>query len=272
MDIRGVVTMQNNQGVQSAFPVQQVVQAILRNILLVILAAMVCGATVFGILYSVQTPVYKSTVTVFYNFGGIRNLNGTSLLVFAADDPVLTYDTLIRSMKTLEEIKDTSGVSYSLSELSGMISTEPIEDTSFMNINVLCGNPNDAELIANTVAKVLPNRVADIVDGSTLRVVDYAVVPSSRSTNDLQSGAIIGAVGGVLLVCLIIALKTYIQYSHAPVIESSTELADFYPEIPLLGIIRDLSYSDRKYEKSEYGSSRYGGYYKKSDDSKKEEK
>ena len=65
-------------------------------------------------------------------------------------------------------------------KLKGMIQTESVNETEVFSITVTCDDPHEAEHIANTIARVLPDKISNVVEGSSVRVVDYAVVPSGK--------------------------------------------------------------------------------------------
>ena len=63
-----------------------------------------------------------------------------------------------------------------------MIDARAVSDTAAFDVTVESENPVEAELVANTIAKILPDRIAEIVDGSSVRIVDYAIIPAHRSS------------------------------------------------------------------------------------------
>lgn len=270
--------MQNNQftpgfsgpvppmGGGAGIDVFKILSALWRNILLIVLAALIGGSTMLGYTWFFTKPAYTASVLAYINKSSV-SISGADLVLGNSEDAISAYVTILNSRTTLEEIAETAGVPYDPATLKEMIKATPSADrASFVTISVTSGNPVEAELIANTVAAVLPTRVSDIVEGSTLRVVDYAVVPAARSTSSLVKNFCIGLAAGGLAVAAVIALTVYIRMIHAPVISSSSDLTQNYPEYPLLGIIRDLSYSDRMYRYSDYGYSKYSGYYSDPDE------
>ena len=76
---------------------------------------------------------------------------------------------------TLERVIDKAQVSYSYKQLSEMIVAEPSNDTEIMKVTVTTTDPKEAAKIANTIAEILPIRVAEIIDGASMEVVDSAV-------------------------------------------------------------------------------------------------
>ena len=243
----------NNNSLNLNIDVDAILKSIWRNILIVILTAVISACAGLAYTYFFTVPTYSATVMVYVNNKSV-SIGGTGFYLSSGDSVVDTYATLLGSRTTLEEIISVSGVNYSAAQLSRMISASKISNTSFMNITVSCANPADAELLANTIAAVLPNRVTDIVDGSTLRVVDYAVIPSGRASNNLISNALIGAAAGALAVCIFLTVKVIFTPPSEPLIQSADDISEFYPDIPILGTIRDM----RNYSKSALS-----GYYKR---------
>ena len=238
--------------------------ALWRNILVIVLAALIGGAAMLAYTWFLTKPAYTASVLAYINKSSV-SISGAELLLSNGEDVLATYTTILNSRTTLEEVAQTAGLPYDAETLGKMISTTNTSaaKASFMTVEVTSTSPVEAELIANTIATVLPTRVADIVEGSTLRVVDYAVIPSSRSTDSLVRNFAIGVLGAAFAVCAVIALTTVIRTNHAPLIASSSDLAQFYPEYPVLGVIRDLSYSDKKFKYSDYGYGKYSEYYSK---------
>lgn len=82
----------------------------------------------------------------------------------------------------MEDVIAEAKLPYDYEELSDMIETQAITGTAAFNVTVRSESPIEAELIANTIAKILPDRIAEIVDGSSVRIVDYAIVPAHRAS------------------------------------------------------------------------------------------
>ena len=69
-----------------------------------------------------------------------------------------------------------------------------MNSTEVFSIEVTSADPQEAEKIANTIAELLPDRIAEIVDGSSVRIVDYAIVPSHKSSPSLSRYTMLGMV------------------------------------------------------------------------------
>lgn len=153
-----------------------------------------------------------------------------------------------------------AGVPYSAGALRSMLSITPVENTSAFDLTVTCHSPTEAELIANTIATVLPERITEIVDGSSVRIVDYAIVPSGRSGPNYTTNMLIGFAAGAVIAIAIIALKFIIDEQNDVMVHSADELREMFPDISVLALIPDMRLSEKKgyYYSSYYGSEKTG--------------
>ena len=116
-----------------------------------------------------------------------------------------------------------------------MISAASVNGTEVFSIRVISTNPKEAELLANTIARILPEKIASIVEGSSARIVDYAVEPAKKDSPSLSKNTLIGAVLGFALVCgVVVVLELLDEQIH-----DSDYLTATYG-IPVLAVIPDL--------------------------------
>lgn len=238
------------------------VAALWRNILLIALAAVVAGAATLTYTYLNVTPVYESTASLFVNDNSI-SLGGSNYTLYGNSRMVGTYMYLMRSRTTMEEVAKEAGVNLSAAQLRGMVSARSVEETAAFEVTVTSPDPAQAELIANAFAKVLPDRIAEIVNGTTVRVVDYAVIASHHSGPNYVNNTIKGAaVGAVLAACAVIGL-TMLQDKRKSAIANVDELRQLYPDVMVLAMIPDVRQHQSRYGsyKNGYYGGNYGEYY-----------
>ncbi|MBQ8075197.1 MAG: hypothetical protein IJ237_04345 [Oscillospiraceae bacterium] len=250
----------NNNG-EIEIDLLQLFRALWRNALVIILVALIVGGLAFGVSYLFLSPEYQAVATMYVNNSTV-SVGGASFSISsgelsAAQTLVSTYIEILKSRTTLEEIIEESGVPYTANALSKMISAASVKSTGIFSITVTSESPTEAELIANTIAKVLPDRISDIVDGSAVRVVDYAIVPAHRSSPNYLKNTAIGALLGFVLAAGIICLKEIFGAEEDVMIHSSDDVAKLYPDIPVLAIIPDMRTPSKKSYYSDY-SSYYG--------------
>ena len=242
----------------------KLIRTLWSKILIIILAAVLVGTAAFGYTYMFMAPTYQATVSLYVNNSSI-NIGSIKYSVTASElntssALVNTYIYILRSRTTLEDVAAKAGVSYGPGALRGMLSITPIENTSAFNVTVTSHSPTEAELIANTIASVLPERIAEIVDGSSVRIVDFAIVPAHRASPSFTKNTIIGFLIGGVLAAGIVAVKFLIDEQNDVVIHSADELRSLYPDITVLALIPDMRLSEKKgyYYSSYYGESDKG--------------
>ncbi|MDO5785724.1 MAG: hypothetical protein Q4P20_11740, partial [Eubacteriales bacterium] len=164
---------------------------------------------------------------------------------------------ILESRTTLEDVIAKAGIPYNFEELSEMINASAVTGTAAFNVTVKSASPTEAELIANTIAQVLPERISEIVDGSSVRIVDYAIVPAHRASPSYLKNTAIGFLIGMMISAGIVTVKFLINEQNDDIIHSADELRELYPDIPVLALIPDMRLSEKKgyYYSSYYGDS-----------------
>ena len=253
--------VQNKDGVIE-INLLEVLDAFIKRAWLVILCVVLFAVGGFCYAFYGIKPTYKSSVMFYVNNNtqtelDMAKLNITSNDITAAKSLVETYIVILKTRNTLNEVIKQSGEDLEYKQLSGMVSAAAVNETEIFQVTVTSTDPLQAELLANTIADVLPQKIASIVEGSSARVVDYAVIPTKKSAPSLKKYTLIGALIGFVIASLIIIMIMLLDYQ----IHNEDYLIDTYPDIPLLGIIPDFDLR-RYYNKYRYGKkSPYGRYY-----------
>ena len=236
-----------------------------KKILVILLVALIGATVAFGYTFFFITPTYQATVSLYVNNSsfsvGSTNFTISGAELSTGSQLVTTYIYVLRSRTTLEDVIAKAGLNYSAGALSDMISAKPVTGTAAFDVTVTSSSPTEAEQIANTIATVLPDRISEIVDGSSVRIVDYAIVPSARSSPSFTINTLIGLLIGAVLAIGIITLKFLIDERNDVVIHSADELRAMYPDITVLALIPDMRLSEKKgyYYSSYYAEGKKGG-------------
>ncbi len=251
----------NRQNGEMEIDLLQLFRALWRNALVIILVAIIFGGLAFGGTYMFISPKYEASAMMYVNNSSVT-LGNTSVSITsgelsAAQTLVSTYIVILKSRTTLDEVIQESGVPYSVEKLAGMVSASAVSGTGIFKVTVQSSSPTEAELLANTIARVLPDRISDIVDGSSVRVVDYAIVPAHRSSPSYTKNTAIGVLAGVVLVAGIICLREILTSGEDVIVHSSDDLAELFPDIPVLAVVPDMRMASKKGYYSAY-SSYYG--------------
>lgn len=253
--------VKNKQNGEMEIDLLQLFRALWRNALVIILVAIIFGGIAFGGTFMFISPKYEASAMMYVNNSSVT-LGNTSVSITsgelsAAQTLVSTYIVILKSRTTLDEVIQESGVPYTVEKLSKMVNASAVSGTGIFKVTVQSSSPTEAELLANTIARVLPDRISDIVDGSSVRVVDYAIVPAHRSSPSYTKNTAIGVLAGVVLVAGIICLREILTSGEDVIIHSSDDLAELFPDIPVLAVVPDMRMTSKKGYYSAY-SSYYG--------------
>lgn len=226
--------------------------ALWRHFWIILLSMVVFGAAGFGYANYLITPLYQSDVQMYVNNADI-SVGSTSIKfsqgdLLAAQGLVDTYIVILNSRPMLDDVIDELELPYSYEQLKGMISAEAVNGTEVFQITVTDANRKEAKEIANKIAELLPEHISDVVDGSSVRVVQYAVLAGGPCSPNVVKYLCLGIALGFLLSAGIIVLRVLLDKR----IHDPEDLAKRY-DIPVIAVIPDL-------EKK--GSSKYGQYYK----------
>ncbi|MBQ8249172.1 MAG: hypothetical protein IJY93_04725 [Clostridia bacterium] len=230
----------------------------------IVLSMVVCGAIAFSAAVFLVTPMYTSSAMLYVN-NSSASVSGIPITISAsqlsASKSLLdTYVVILKTRTTLNMVKDRTDLDYSIGEMQGMISAAAVNDTDIFRITVTCPNPEDARTLVDTLVDILPNRIADIVDGSSVRVVDTAITPTARSSPSYTRYAVIGILVGAVLSCAIIVIEDLMNTT----VRDEEYLKQRY-NIPILAVVPEAySVSKKAYGYKHYYKSRYKyGYHGK---------
>ena len=242
----------------------ELAKALWKNILAIALVAVIFGSAAFGCTAFLIEPKYQATASLYVNNSSF-SLGNTSFSISnaelsASNSLVSVYIYILNSRTTMEDVIKEADLTYTPEELSEMVSAKGINSTGAFEVTVTSTSPSEAELIANTIAKLLPDRIAEIVDGSSVRIVDYAIIPSHRSGPSMVKNTAIGILAGGLLAGAVVTIRFLMDDKSKLMIKSADELREMYPDIPVLAMIPDMRVSEKK---NGYYSSYYGQTGKK---------
>ena len=256
--------MNNRNNDELEIDLLKLFKALWRRALVIILIALIGASAAFAYTLFFISPTYQATASFYVNNSSISigsmNYSISAGELSASSTLVNTYIYILKSRTTLEDVIEKAGLSYNYTQLSSMISTKAVTGTAAFDVTVTSGSPTESEQIANTIAQTLPERITEIVDGSNVRIVDYAIVPARRAGPSYSRNLIIGFLVGAVLTAAIITVRFIIDEQNDQTIHSSDELRQLYPDIKVLAMIPDMRLSEKKgyYYSSYYGDKKGG--------------
>lgn len=230
----------------------RILTALRRKIVMIILTAVGFGLAGFLLAFYILPAKYEASALLYVNNSSF-SVGSTSISVSdlsASKTLVSTYIAILRTRLTLNEVIEEAGLDYSYRQLLSMIDARSVNGTEIFSVTVTSEDPQEAERIANTIVDILPDKIAQIVDGSSVRTVDFAVAPERRSGPSITRFTAIGMIIGLVLSCGLIVLYELMDDQ----IHSEDYLLQTY-KLPVLAAVPDmLAPQSGKYQK-------YGSYY-----------
>lgn len=216
-----------------------------RKAWIILLVSVLMAALFYGYARISITQTYAATARLYVNNNYVDSPGFSSSQITAAQDLANTYMVIMESRNVLEEVQEQTNLDYTYSQLKNMISAYAVEKTEIFEVKVTCADYRHAALIANAVADVLPDKIATVVEGSSVRIVDYAVENPNPVGPNYRSALLLGAAVGAALCAAVISILELFDTT----IYSEEYITQTYGDLPLLTVIPGV------------GSTR-GGYYK----------
>ena len=213
--------------------------AVWRKIWLVLAMAILGAAVAFSYAKFLVTPLYQAKAMMYVNNSAISLGNASFSIssgeLSAAQSLVDTYIVIMKSRLTLDTVNEKIKAvdpecEYTYEELSGMITAAAVNGTEIFEI-----------------ADVLPKKIASIVEGSSVRIVDYAIVPAYPVSPSVTKYTAIGLLFGGMLSVGIIVLMELMNES----IRSEDYLLQTY-DLPILAVVPAMGATSRSRGISEY--------------------
>lgn len=158
----------------------------------------------------VITPQYKSTAMVYI-------LSKETTLTSLADLQIgsqLTkdYSVIVTSRPVLEDVVEKLELNvidpeFTYKDLEEKITIENPKDTRILSITAEDPDPQMAKAIADAVAETSSSYIGDIMEMIPPKMIEDGEVPLEKSSPSNSKNALIGALGGFVLVCGIIVME-----------------------------------------------------------------
>lgn len=211
--------------------------ALLKKLWLICLCAVIVAAATFTYTKLMIKPQYQASISLYVNNTNAGQINGISSSDLATSQRLVqTYITILKSNTVLDAVKAQLGLDVSAGQLRGMITTDNPDGTEVFVVKVTDYNATRARDIANAIADVAPGVIADIVEGSSTKVIDRAKTPGGPCAPNSTKNGMVGGMIGALCICVIVVLRTLLDVR----IKGEEDLARIC-DAPVLGSIPNFS-------------------------------
>ncbi len=172
---------------------------------LVVLFAVLGGAAAAGVS-ALQTPLYRSTTTLYVTVGSEDGAQQAYQGTLASQQRVLSYAELVTSEEVLRRARDTSGLQLTTEQMTDAISATAKPGTVLVSISAELPDADDAARLANGLGEAMVEYVEDLETtdkkvGPTAKVtvVTPAVIEPDAVSPLYGRNIAIGVLGGLLL-------------------------------------------------------------------------
>ena len=224
---------------------RELLGALVKKAWLIILCAALLGTAMLAYTANFVKPTYKATATFYVNNSSeeeTEKVNSTDLAV--ALRLVNSYVDIIKRDVVLSEVVDKLQMNITPARLRSMVSAQVVGETEIFTMTVTSSDPELSATIANTIADVAPDIISGIISGSRATVIDYAQVPTNRSSPNYVTSAMLGALIGAVLAAVVIFIQTRLDVH----VKNEDMLAQLCGA-PVLGVIPDFADAAGKAQK-----------------------
>lgn len=234
-----------------------IMKTLLNRVWIIAIVSILGAAIGFSVASFAIAPSYSSSIMLYVNNHSLSvgdlGFSISSSEISAAQSLVKTYSVLLKNRTTLERVIQHTDVEYTWKELYNMIDAISVDETEIMKVTVTTQDPYEAEKIANGIAKILPQRVSEIVEGSSMEVVDSAIAITTKVAPSISGYTIIGFILGAMIS---VSFFVFIALLDNTIHDEEYVLNNY--DYPILAKVPDLTETQSK----KYGYY-YNRYYKK---------
>jgi capsular polysaccharide biosynthesis protein len=218
----------------------QLFEVAIARIKLIVFIIFVFGVSAFLVSKFVLTPMYTTSATMYVN----SNKTSTSQNISINDlttgkELVDLYSEFIESDTVLEQVAATvsneTDIAFTANDIRSMLTSGAVNETALMAVTVTSPSPEISQIIANAVADIAPDRITEFMEGSSVKVVDYAKLPETPSSPNVTKNTAAGIVLGILVAFgLVFAME--LTDTRIKNEEDLKKLVDY----PVIGIIPEI--------------------------------
>lgn len=238
-------------------------KALLLKLWLMLIVGIIIAFAVYGFTKVLIKPTYQSGFTAYVNNQHAQSDKSvlTNQDIVAAQQLTKTYSHIICSNSVLTASLHSINSDLTYKEFSRMVSTKIQDETELISVYVIHTDPQIAYELADAIAKTAPAYMSDIVEGSSMKIVDYPQIAQSRYGPSYIKYGVFGFIFGFLVIAVIEIIRFFKDDS----IKNENELEQRF-SLPVLGIIPDITQVEK--DSNSYYGDGYG--YGKSQAGKEE--
>jgi capsular polysaccharide biosynthesis protein len=211
----------------------QLLKLIRKNIILILLCAIIGFVGAFSISKFLIPKTYVSTVKLYVS-APETSQNSTSDInaLNYAQKVVNTYIEMLQTNSFYQKVIDECKLNYSIEDFKKQVAFSSLNDTEVFQAQVSVHDPNEAKTIADAITKLAPTTISQLKENASLKVVDSATLPDKPSSPNTILNSIIGLILGIACSVIFVLLRDVLDVR----IKSEDDILEKY-NIPILASI-----------------------------------
>jgi len=235
--------MEENKSSNFSISIQDLLSILLKRIWLIIICTIIFAGMAFAYSRFYVVPLYRSQVMFlvdpisasdYSNYSEAQQLDMEFRSSTYAKQLTNTYLQILQTNSFRNKLIQEYEEKYE-KRLNGSWSFNIITDTELFMIRVVSTSPLDAYEIAQTIEKVAPEIIADLMGAEKIRVADNAAESRAPINNNMRRNVFLAAVAGAVLAYGIGFLIFLLDIR----VKDEEDLRKSY-DIPILGGIIDF--------------------------------
>lgn len=231
------------QGQTREIDIMRLVRMLWKRVWVIVAVAVLGGMLSWGYSSLFVEPTYRTKFTAYIANRelSVENTNTSTSDLNASRGLMYVYQEIVVSRAVLIQAAmecDLYDQGYSL--LSNMVKAYVSDVAPILTVYVETTNPQMSKQLADAVAQVAPEQVAQVVAGSTMTLIDAPYTPTSPYSPNILRNTIYGFMIGMLLAIIVLIVIDLI-YDH--VLEGDDLEGRYY--IPVVGRIPDITLAQK---------------------------
>ncbi len=205
-----------------------------KNIAFIALFSIVCILTSFFVTSYFIPKSYTASILLYVDTSSDTENKGGNILSEQtyAQNLVNTYIKMLSTNTFYTELSEEINNKYSADELSKMVTFKNDEKTEIFEARVTSRSPEDSKMVADAVGKIAPTAISRLKSKASLKIVDYAQLPSGPSSPSVKKNVLLAFIAGLVISIGISLLRSFLD-KKLRYTEDMTALGD----IPILAAI-----------------------------------
>ncbi len=217
------------------FSISDLINIFLRRWWILALSAIILCVSGFFYAQFIVTPLYRTDGTLYVNARRTQSSDVSGANIVASQQLATTYKEILKRRTFLAQVAEDVGNKYSVSQLSGMISMSPLNETEIMQIKVTGEVPEDVYAICHSVLTHAPDELIRVVNAGSVKILEDGQIPKKPYSPDVKKYTLFAFALGLALGALIVFCIEFFDTR----VKSRDDIINRYKE-PLLGEIPSL--------------------------------